>query len=181
MHYFEHGVPGAFMSIVGYDLINRAINENGIIKPSDILEFLNDQIRISLRKEEEDLVLKDGMDISFCCLDINTLELEYSGALCPLVYVRQGKIYEIKPDSCSIGISIKKLNRRFTNHGAAGILSAPFIHSSYSHLISNCVPFFVLLTGVFYFYKDLGLFVLSSCWLVGGALTWFYGRGAYHE
>jgi len=65
-------------------------------------------------------------------------------------------------------------------HGAAGILSAPFIHSSYSHLISNCVPFFVLLTGVFYFYKDLGLFVLSSCWLVGGALTWFYGRGAYH-
>jgi Serine phosphatase RsbU, regulator of sigma subunit len=111
-----HGVPGAFMSIVGYDLINRAINENGIIKPSDILEFLNDQIRISLRKEEEDLVLKDGMDISFCCLDINTLELEYSGALCPLVYVRQGKIYEIKPDSCSIGISIKKLNRRFTNH-----------------------------------------------------------------
>ncbi len=111
-----HGVPGAFMSIVGYDLINRAVNENGITRPSDILEYLNDQIRISLRKEEEDLVLKDGMDIAFCSLDTTTLLLEYSGALCPLVYISEGKAHEIKPDSSSIGISIRKLNRNFTNH-----------------------------------------------------------------
>ena len=111
-----HGVPGAFMSIVGYDLINRAVNENGITRPADILEYLNDQIRVSLRKDEEDLVLKDGMDIAFCSLDTTTLMLEYSGALSPLVYIRDGKTFEIKPDSCSIGISIRKLNRHFTSH-----------------------------------------------------------------
>ncbi|SDB86945.1 Serine phosphatase RsbU, regulator of sigma subunit [Williamwhitmania taraxaci] len=111
-----HGVPGAFMSIIGYDLINRAFNEKGLSKPKEILEYLNDQIRISLRKEEDDIVLKDGMDIAFCSYDPRTGILEYSGALAPIVYVRQGKFFEIKPDSSSIGISMRKLNRTFTNH-----------------------------------------------------------------
>ncbi|HUW07153.1 MAG TPA: rhomboid family intramembrane serine protease [Williamwhitmania sp.] len=65
-------------------------------------------------------------------------------------------------------------------HGAIGILTSPFIHASWSHLASNSIAFFVLLTGVFYFYKDLGIIVLVGCWLAGGALTWFYGREAYH-
>ena len=111
-----HGVPGAFMSIIGYDLINRAFNEKGLSKPSEVLEYLNDQIRISLRKDEEDIVLKDGMDIAFCSYDPATGILEYSGALAPIVYIRNGKTYDIKPDSASIGISIRKLNREFTNH-----------------------------------------------------------------
>ncbi len=111
-----HGVPGAFMSIIGYDLINRAFNEKGLSTPSDVLDYLNDQIRISLRKDEEDIVLKDGMDIAFCSYDTVSGILEYSGALAPIVYIRNGVSYEIKPDSCSIGISLKKLNRTFTNH-----------------------------------------------------------------
>lgn len=64
--------------------------------------------------------------------------------------------------------------------GAIGILTSPFVHASWSHLISNSIAFFVLLTGVFYFYRDLGIIVLAGCWVVGGALTWFWGRGAYH-
>jgi len=111
-----HGVPGAFMSIIGYDLINRAFNEMGLSKPMEVLEYLNDQIRISLRKDEEDIVLKDGMDIAFCSYDTVTGILEYSGALAPIVYVRDGKSFDIKPDSSSIGISMRKLNRKFTNH-----------------------------------------------------------------
>lgn len=64
--------------------------------------------------------------------------------------------------------------------GTMGVLTAPFIHSSWSHLISNAVPFWVLLTGIFFFYRDLGIVVLMSCWFVGGTLTWFLGRSAYH-
>lgn len=111
-----HGVPGAFMSIIGYDLINRAFNEERLSKPSDVLTFLNDQIRISLRKEDDGIVQKDGMDIAFCSYNTTTGMLEYSGALAPIVYVRGGKAYELKPDSSSIGISTRKLNRTFTNH-----------------------------------------------------------------
>ncbi len=110
-----HGVPGAFMSIIGYDLINRAFNEKGLSKPSDILDYLNDQIRISLRKDEEDIVLKDGRDIAFCSYDTVSGILEYSGALAPIIYIREGVSYEVKPDSYSIGISLKKINRSFTN------------------------------------------------------------------
>lgn len=72
------------------------------------------------------------------------------------------------------GIFPRELN------GAIGIVTAPFVHASWGHLLSNSISFFVLLTAVFYFYRDLGILVLGSCWLGGGALTWFLGRGAYH-
>lgn len=64
--------------------------------------------------------------------------------------------------------------------GLVGILLAPFLHSDWSHLISNLISFFVLATGVFYFYRDLGILVLFICWVVGGSLTWALGRESFH-
>ena len=64
--------------------------------------------------------------------------------------------------------------------GLVGVLLAPFVHADWSHLISNIVSLFVLATAVFYFYRDLGLVVLLICWIVGGFLTWIFGRDSFH-
>ncbi len=64
--------------------------------------------------------------------------------------------------------------------GLLGIALAPFLHSDWSHLLSNIVSLFILATGVFYFYRDLGILVLLVCWVVGGSLTWALGRDSFH-
>lgn len=64
--------------------------------------------------------------------------------------------------------------------GLIGVFFSPFFHADWSHLLSNIVSLFVLATGVFYFYRDLGLVVILICWLFGGTLTWILGREAFH-
>lgn len=100
-----HGVPGAFMSIIGMDLLNQAINQQGIKEPSQILDFLNIEVRKKLRKDNEEAVLKDSMDIAICLFDKATNTLHFAGALIPLIIVRNKAIVEVKASPVSIGIS----------------------------------------------------------------------------
>ncbi|MDR2085412.1 MAG: rhomboid family intramembrane serine protease [Bacteroidales bacterium] len=60
--------------------------------------------------------------------------------------------------------------------GLIGIITAPFIHLDFKHLIGNCVPLFVLTTGLFYFYKDISYQVIVLSWLLTGLMTWLMGR-----
>jgi serine phosphatase RsbU (regulator of sigma subunit) len=109
-----HGVPGAFMSIIGMDLLSQAINQQNIVEPSAILDFLNIELRNKLRKEdEEELILKDSMDLAVFTLDLDKNILVYSGALVPLTIIRNKKILEFKPDFTSIGTSTKLFKRPF--------------------------------------------------------------------
>lgn len=109
-----HGVPGAFMSIIGMDLLNQAINQQGITEPSKILDFLNIELRNKLRKEDkEELILKDSMDIAVLTYNRGDNKLLYSGALIPLTIVRRKKIIEYKPDFASIGISHSIFSKSF--------------------------------------------------------------------
>jgi membrane associated rhomboid family serine protease len=65
--------------------------------------------------------------------------------------------------------------------GIAGIFLYPFLHGSFSHIMANSVPFFVLATALFYFYKDIAVKVLVSVWILSGIWIWFGGRGdSYH-
>lgn len=95
-----HGVPGAFLSMIGYNLLDEII-EKGIHTPGKILKELNKGIRRALRQDETDN--RDGMDMALCVWDPTTRILEFSGAKNPLVYISNGKLERIKGNKESIG------------------------------------------------------------------------------
>jgi len=111
-----HGVPGAFMSIIGIDLLNQAMNLAIYNKTESVLSYLNNELREKLRRGKNDVILKDSMDIAFCIIDLSTRELSYSGALIPLFVVNKGEVSEIKPNYTSLGTSSSLFNREFDTH-----------------------------------------------------------------
>ncbi len=89
-----HGVPGAFMSIVGYNLLDKIVGEYGTTEPHLILNELNKGVSDTLRQEVDSDAIKDGMDISLCTFDAKTGILEYAGAYNPL-YIITNKTLEV--------------------------------------------------------------------------------------
>jgi serine phosphatase RsbU (regulator of sigma subunit) len=98
-----HGVPGAFMSMLGISLLNEIIISKGIIRPDRILNELREKI-IEALKQEKGSILKDGMDMTICLLDRNTGRLQFSGANNPLYHVSGGKLTQIKGDKMPVAI-----------------------------------------------------------------------------
>ncbi len=111
-----HGVPGAFMSMLGVSFLNEIVNKNNIDKANEILSLLRKNIVGALHMDEHDTRPKDGMDIALCILDTTTRQLQFSGAHNPLYIVRNGELIETKGDRMPIGIHLKINNRPFTNH-----------------------------------------------------------------
>lgn len=113
-----HGVPGAFMSIVGYNLLNQALSVYGLNKPFLILNDLNKNISKMLHQTEEDSTVKDGMDISLISIDMNNMLLEYAGAYNPLWIVRTGpagkQLIELKGDKFPVGAFVGEAIESFT-------------------------------------------------------------------
>ncbi len=99
-----HGVPGALMSIISYDIINQAINEHNLTKPSQVLNYIHAGLNLVLLTDEK-TSLKEGMDISLCCYNTKTSILQYAGAFNPLLLVRNNQIFEYKADSQPIVVS----------------------------------------------------------------------------
>jgi PAS domain S-box-containing protein len=96
-----HGVPGAFMSLIGYNILNRIVNEQKITDPRDILRELNNGVLEALYKNESES--KDGMDIAICRIDHAAKTLDYAGAMRPLWVMNKGVLNEIKADKFPIG------------------------------------------------------------------------------
>ncbi|MCB0477663.1 MAG: GAF domain-containing protein [Crocinitomicaceae bacterium] len=111
-----HGVPGAFMSIIGYNGLYQIVKENGITKPAEILNQLNHQVLNILRQTESSDSVNDGMDIAICCLNKKTQILEFAGAFNPLYHIREGKLAVYKGDKYSVGSVKRKKDKDFTNH-----------------------------------------------------------------
>jgi serine phosphatase RsbU (regulator of sigma subunit)/HAMP domain-containing protein len=105
-----HGVPGAFMSLVGHNALNQATKV--YYKPSQVLNTVNRLSALALRANENHLV-KDGMDIALCSVDMDTMELEYSGAQNPIYIVRGSELIELSADGFSIGSYVNG-EREFT-------------------------------------------------------------------
>jgi len=106
-----HGVPGAFVSILGSTLLNDIIISQRILEPNLIL----DELRIGLKqamKQTHETKQKDGMDISVCVFDPKTMEMKYAGANQSLIVCRQKEMIEIKSDHQPVGIYVKE--RPFT-------------------------------------------------------------------
>ncbi|HLP11149.1 MAG TPA: SpoIIE family protein phosphatase [Flavobacteriales bacterium] len=98
-----HGVPGAMVSVVGANNLDRCVKEFGLKKPSDILDKLCDLVIETF--ETQDHEVKDGMDISLCSIDFKAGKMEFAAAHNPMWIVRHDtrEIEEIKADKQPIG------------------------------------------------------------------------------
>jgi len=96
-----HGVPGAFMSMLGNSLLNEIVIENKIHKASKILNRLRSKIMLALSKENESQ--NDGMDIGLCVWDKSNNTLEFAGANNNAMIVRDNTLQEIKGDKMPVG------------------------------------------------------------------------------
>lgn len=114
-----HGVPGAFMSIVGNTLLNEIVNEKKITAPGDILLELHKGVKIALNQNTQEFERRDGMDITLCAFNSNSNEIQYAGANRPLWIYRKNKDYEleiIKATKFPIGGLELEENRVYENH-----------------------------------------------------------------
>ena len=102
-----HGVPGAFMTMIGTSLLNEIIIEKEIEDTNQILDELRNSIIATMNKNisiESDEKIRNGMDIALCCWNLTTNELSFSGANNPLFIYRNGELIEFKPDKQPIGL-----------------------------------------------------------------------------
>jgi serine phosphatase RsbU (regulator of sigma subunit) len=109
-----HGVPGAFMSMLGDAYLNQIINLQKILEPEKILMELHKAIRSTLQQQETDN--NDGMDIALCVIDKTKRTMEFSGAKNPLIYIQSGKMERINGDLMSIGGLQKERVRHFNKY-----------------------------------------------------------------
>lgn len=109
-----HGVPGAFMSIIGHNSLNKIVREYGLVKPAAILDQLNNEVVKALLARHE-TTINDGMDLSLVALNKKKRTMEYAGAYNPLYVVRNKEMKLYKADRFPIGMSSVQEQKRFTN------------------------------------------------------------------
>ena len=97
-----HGVPGAFMSLVGANGLNSAAKDHKLSDPGLILDDLNKYSSEALNKNNDDSV-RDGMDITLCSLNKKQMKLKFAGAYNPLYLIRDSELQIIKTDKFAIG------------------------------------------------------------------------------
>ncbi len=113
-----HGVPGAFMSMIGNDLLNEVINVRGIYEPDQVLNYLHKGVNQTLKQSDAFDANRDGMDMVLCVIDKENKTVEFSGAKNPLFYWQNGELKEIKGDKLPIGGHTMRWEneRKFTKH-----------------------------------------------------------------
>jgi len=99
-----HGIPGAFMSILGLAHLNEILNQSAVLKADEILNQLRRKVINSLHQTGKYDEARDGMEIALCVVDFNEQKLQYSGAFRPLYLIRDNDLTELKGDSMPIGI-----------------------------------------------------------------------------
>jgi len=103
-----HGVPGAFMSMIGNSLLNEMIIEREIVETNKIMDIISNKIKISLGQKGEDGESRDGMDMVLCRLNKKTNELMFTCAKNPLWIIRDDELIEFKGDDRPVGYYIGK-------------------------------------------------------------------------
>jgi serine phosphatase RsbU (regulator of sigma subunit) len=96
-----HGVPGAFMAMLGDALLNQIVNIDEVTSPDRILNRLHKGVRKALKQDLTEN--RDGMDMAFCMYDKQAGILEFAGAKNPLLYVQGGEMHKVKGDKMPIG------------------------------------------------------------------------------
>ncbi|MBP6574306.1 MAG: SpoIIE family protein phosphatase [Flavobacteriales bacterium] len=114
-----HGVPGAFLSVIGNSLLRSIVLEQGITDPASVLGRLREGIVQALRGPEQGTRLRDGMDIALVAVDLRTRTARFAGAMNPLYVIRRvgdaQELIETKGDRLPIGF-IDGMAKAFTTH-----------------------------------------------------------------
>ena len=109
-----HGVPGAFMSMLGISLLSEIVNKGFITNPGAILDQLRKEVIRSLKQTGKQEDQKDGLDLSLVSIDKDSWNCQFAGANNPLYLIRQNELKEYKPDM--MPISIYHRMDKFTTH-----------------------------------------------------------------
>lgn len=123
-----HGVPGAFMSMMGISLLNEIINEKEEKSAGKILDILRTKVVKMLNDTGTEDAGHDGMDIALCIIDHENKKIQYSGANNPLYLVRNFELLEYKADRMPIGFSLR--------------LNKPFTHVNIEYKTDDCIYMF---------------------------------------
>jgi ligand-binding sensor domain-containing protein/serine phosphatase RsbU (regulator of sigma subunit) len=110
-----HGVPGAFMSIIGHNSLNKVVREYGLTRPSAIVDQLNIEVMKALLQRHEKAIT-DGMDLALIAFNKKNFTLEFAGAFNPLYLVRKGEVIVYRGDRNPIGMTTTDEKKNFTNH-----------------------------------------------------------------
>jgi serine phosphatase RsbU (regulator of sigma subunit) len=124
-----HGVPGAFMSMIGNELLNEIVIEKNISSPDLILNYLHKRIRYVLKQGQSDS--KDGMDISICVINKQNQTIEFAGANNPMYWIYDHHLNDLKADKLPIGGEERHKERIYTKH------TLPLLPNSTIYLFSD--------------------------------------------
>ncbi len=102
-----HGVPGAFMSMLGISFLNEIVNKNKVHEAHEILNQLRRHIIEALQQKDGVEGAKDGMDMALCVINKKDKTLEFAGANNPLYYIRKGMLEHIRGDKMPVAIHVK--------------------------------------------------------------------------
>ncbi len=110
-----HGVPGAFMSFLGYSLLTEIGNNYKVTTASSILNRLRTNLKHALHQTGSKDEANDGMDMGLCILDRKSLSMQYAGAYNPLYLIRNNRLIEVPGDKMPIGVHLGE-EKSFTNN-----------------------------------------------------------------
>jgi sigma-B regulation protein RsbU (phosphoserine phosphatase) len=111
-----HGVPGAFMSIIGNNQLTQTVGIDKTYLPSTILNDVNNGVTALLRQTKGNTEVKDGMDLALISIDYVTLELNFAGAYNPVYIIRNKELIEIKANKFPIGGFLNQELEQFQNN-----------------------------------------------------------------
>lgn len=111
-----HGVAGAFMSMIGSDLLNQIIIEKKIQDPAQVLDEMDKGIKLAFSQSAKEFETDQGMDVALIKLDRKSNQLDFAGAQRPLFYVENGELKELEGNRLSISCAVQRNAEPFTKH-----------------------------------------------------------------
>jgi serine phosphatase RsbU (regulator of sigma subunit) len=125
-----HGVPGAFMSVMGTTLLNQIVNVQGVVHPASILTLLNKEVKAILKQNNtsDRSNREDGIEMGIVCLDLNKRVMQFAGANRPLYYYNRKNqtIESIKGDKKPVGGSTPGSNHLYLSHELYSKYTGPY-------------------------------------------------------
>ncbi|GAB4469722.1 MAG: hypothetical protein OHK0057_11750 [Thermoflexibacter sp.] len=109
-----HGVPGAFMSLIGNNLLNQIVLNMGVTMPEVILSAMNAGVNEVLQQKQTQN--RDSMDAALCVIDLKNKVLEFAGAKSPLLYIQNNQLYFIKGNKSTVGDIDREEVKIFVKH-----------------------------------------------------------------
>ena len=110
-----HGVPGAFMSLLGNNHLANSLKDLNVNSPSEALDYLNKGIVATFKRKKIESARQDGMDIAFCALNKESLSLSFAGAKNPVYIIRNKELLEFKGNKHPVGMYMDGDLIPFTN------------------------------------------------------------------